>query len=352
MGPRGVVKQPDSLPATPSGPQPTWTSARGAPASPPLRVSVSHLTKSYGNRPAVQDVSFEIDLGITGLLGPNGAGKSTLLRCLAGLATWNAGSVKIDGLDLDRRIADSLRRIGFMPERVAFPSEMRVEEYLRFSAEMKRVPRRQRAESVEMALRRAGLEGARSRIAGNLSKGYRQRLGLAQALLGDPPVLILDEPSAGLDPLNVMDFREVIRDCAEERAVLVSTHVLPEARLLCDRVLVMSGGCVVYDGPTSDMVAADGDGQRFRVRTRSPVDDNQSPEPVVAGSNAKLVHCHRGADRAYVLIVEARSEAAISDLVADLVLRGWSVGAVEPTMDSLEAAFRGAVGGVGHRGGS
>jgi ABC-2 type transport system ATP-binding protein len=217
-------------------------------------LSVAHLTKSYGSRPAVRDVTFEADSGVTGILGPNGAGKSTLLRCLAGLSGWDTGDVRVGGVDPARKPAEARRMIGFMPERVAFPLEMRVERYLRFVAEMKGIARRSRAEAVEVALRSAHLEGTRSRILGNLSKGYRQRVGLAQALLGNPPVLILDEPSAGLDPLNVMEFRSVIRGCAQDRVVLVSTHMLPEARLLCDQVVVMSDGVVVHQGATADFL--------------------------------------------------------------------------------------------------
>ena len=215
-------------------------------------VSVSHLTKSYGTRPAVRDVSFEARAGVTGILGPNGAGKSTLLRCLAGLSGWDSGDIRIAGLDPARRTAEARRKIGFMPERVAFPSEMRVARYLRYVAEMKGVPARQRRDVVDVAIHRAGLDETRSRVVGNLSKGYRQRVGLAQALLGEPPVLILDEPSAGLDPLNVIEFRDVIRACAGDRAVLVSTHMLTEARVLCDRLVVMSAGTVVYDGATTE----------------------------------------------------------------------------------------------------
>jgi ABC-2 type transport system ATP-binding protein len=220
-------------------------------------LSVSHLTKSYGSRPAVRDVSFDVGPGVTGILGPNGAGKSTLMRCLAGLSGWDSGDVHIAGVDLARRTAEARRKIGFMPERVAFPLEMRVWRYLRFVAEMKGIPARQRAAAVDAVLAQAGLEGSRSRIVGNLSKGYRQRVGLAQALLGEPAVLILDEPSAGLDPLNVMEFRAVIRHCARDRAVLVSTHLLSEAPSLCDRVVVMSAGLVVFAGPTAEMTGAE-----------------------------------------------------------------------------------------------
>jgi ABC-2 type transport system ATP-binding protein len=230
-------------------------------------LSVAHLTKSYGTRPAVRDVTFEAGCGVTGILGPNGAGKSTLLRCLAGLSGWDAGDVRIGGVDPARKPAEARRMIGYMPERVAFPLEMRVERYLRFVAEMKGIERRSRAAAVELALQGAHLEVSRSRILANLSKGYRQRVGLAQALLGEPPVLVLDEPSAGLDPLNVMEFRAVIRDCAGDRTVLVSTHMLPEARLLCDRVVVMSDGVVVHDGATADFLEVEPE-EAFRRAVR------------------------------------------------------------------------------------
>jgi ABC-2 type transport system ATP-binding protein len=221
-------------------------------------VSVTNLTKSYGSRVAVQDVSFGLTAGVTGLLGPNGAGKSTLVRCLAGLSRWDDGEVRITGIDPARRAREARRQIGYMPERVSFPPEMRVADYLRFAAEARGIARGQRASAVATALVRAGLDGVASRIVANLSKGYRQRVGLAQALLAEPPVLILDEPSAGLDPLNVIEMRDALRSYAQDRVVLVSTHILPETRQLCDRVLVMSRGHLVYDGATAAMTA-DGD---------------------------------------------------------------------------------------------
>jgi ABC-2 type transport system ATP-binding protein len=307
--------------------------ARGAPEGEVL-LSVSHLTKSYGARRAVSNVSLEATTGITGLLGPNGAGKTTRMRCIAGLAGWDAGEVRIGGVDLARRPGEARHLIGFMPERVAFPAEMRVEEYLRFVAEVKRVPRSQRAEKIGSALVRAGLEAVRRRIVGNLSKGYRQRVGLAQALLADASVVLLDEPSAGLDPLNVMELREVLRECARDRMVLVSTHLLPEARLMCDRVIVMSNGIVVYDGPTAGMVSAGRPGARgcppekkkiqVRIRVRS-----------------------QDGDRQQEMVVDAESEAGVGARVGELVAAGWSVVGVEPTTDALEEAFRNAVVGAG-----
>jgi gliding motility-associated transport system ATP-binding protein len=302
--------------AEPEGDQPPPASAV------PALVSVSHLTKSYGARRAVSDVSFELAPGVTGLLGPNGAGKSTLVRCLAGLSGWDDGEVRIAGVDPSWRARDARGTVGFMPERVSFPPEMRVDDYLRFAAEGKGINRSERRTAIEGALDRTGLEAVRSRIINNLSKGYRQRVGLAQALLGDPPVLILDEPSAGLDPLNVIEIRGVLQQYGEERAVLVSTHSLGETRQLCSRVLVLSSGRLVYDGPISEMAAATSTSYRVTALRES------------AGEGAEQE-----------LLVEAEDRVALGRQVAALSAEGWLVTGVEPVDDALEDAFRRAVGG-------
>jgi ABC-2 type transport system ATP-binding protein len=291
-----------------------------APAVPVL-VSVSHLTKSYGVHRGVSDVSFELAPGVTGLLGPNGAGKSTLVRCLAGLCGWDDGEIRIAGVDPSWRARDARGRIGFMPERVSFPPEMRAEDYLRFAAEGKGLRRSARRAAVGDALARAGLEDVRSRVISNLSKGYRQRVGLAQALLGEPPVLILDEPSAGLDPLNVIEIRSVLQCYGEERAVLVSTHSLGETRQLCSRVLVLSSGRLVYDGSTAGMAAASS--TRFRVTAL-----RQS-----AGEAGEQE-----------MLVEAEDRLTLGQQVAALSAEGWLVTGVEPVGEALEDAFRRAVG--------
>ena len=260
---------------SPDSPPPGEGRPSAAP-SPPL-LSVAGLTKSYGGRRAVEDVSFELGSGVAGLLGPNGAGKSTLIRCLAGLGGWDEGEVRLGGIDPAWRSREARGSVGFMPERVAFPPEMRVEHYLRFAAEGKGIPRSERRAAVGAALARAGLEGVRSRIIANLSKGYRQRVGLAQAMLGDPPILILDEPSAGLDPLHVIEIRTVLCDYAAERAVLVSTHSLGESRRLCARVLVLSQGRLVYDGSTAGMAGDDELEQAFRRAVGAQPTDDVEP---------------------------------------------------------------------------
>ncbi|MCY3662659.1 MAG: ABC transporter ATP-binding protein, partial [bacterium] len=173
-------------------------------------VTVSDLTKLYGTRPAVQDVSFRIGKGVTALLGPNGAGKSTIIRCISGLIDWNQGDITVGGVNcrLDPQLARS--KIGYLPERAAFPNDLRVRTYLEYAAHMKKVPRAERAAAVDLALEHLDLKPVAKRLVGNLSKGYRQRVGLAQALVGKPPVLVLDEPLAGIDPLHIWDFRDVL----------------------------------------------------------------------------------------------------------------------------------------------
>ena len=305
-------------------------------------VSVSHLTKTYRPHVAVGDVSFDLTTGVTGLLGPNGAGKSTLVRCLAGLCGWDEGEVRIAGIDPGRRARDARRRVGFMPERVSFPPEMTVESYLKFVAEGKKIPRSERRSAVEVALRRAGLTSTRSRIIANLSKGYRQRVGLAQAFVGEPPILILDEPSAGLDPLNTIEIRHVLRSYAQTRVVLISTHILQETTLLCDRVLVMSEGRLVYDGPTTGMATAVASNFRLKLRSTGRGDGI----PAVEEPGATMVSC-ASTDGHYEVVVSAESDITVGKLIVRLSAAGWLVVGVEPAEDSLEDAFRAAVHGDG-----
>jgi ABC-2 type transport system ATP-binding protein len=293
----------------------------------PALVSVSGLTKSYGGRVAVRNVSLELTPGVTGLLGPNGAGKSTLVRCLAGLCGWDEGEVRIAGIDPAWRARDARGTVGFMPERVSFPPEMRVDQYLRFAAEGKGIPRSLRRSAVEAALGRAGLDGVRSRIIPNLSKGYRQRVGLAQALLGEPPVLILDEPSAGLDPLHVIEIRTVLQRYAEERVVLVSTHSLGEVRQLCSRVLVLSQGRLVYDGSIAGMAG-----------------ELHQP-PLTQTPRFRVTALRDSSNEEHELFVEAENRLALGQQVAALSSEGWLVTGVAPVGDPLEDAFRRAVGG-------
>lgn len=302
------------------------------PPDPMSLLDVQHLFRAYGKRVAVRDVSFRLGPGVTGLLGPNGAGKSSLINCLVGLAACDAGDIVVRHDGPEAGVGSG---VGFMPERVSFPTEMRVRDYLRYAAAAKKVARAERRAMVELALRRTGLVDVAERIVGNLSKGYRQRLGLAQALLGDPGVVVLDEPMSGLDPLNIQDIRQSLAEYARERCVLLSTHLLSDAQILCDRVIVMSLGEVVYDGAPEAMATKRG-GRRVKFRLRGDTDPSLSVNGL--GSLRESGRIPDG----WSIVVDVDDEDAVGELVRTLS-RQWSVVTVEPTTDSLEDAFRTAV---------
>ncbi len=216
-------------------------------------IEVQNLTKRYGSHTAVRDLTFEVPRGqICGFLGPNGAGKSTTLRMLTGFLAPSEGSIRIDGIDALAQPLEARKRIGYMPEACPLYPEMRVSEYLRYRAELKGVPRAKIKERVARALEQATVADVAERIIGQLSKGYRQRVGLADALVGDPPLLVLDEPTAGLDPNQIRQVRDLVRALAKDKTVLISTHILPEVEAICDRVLIINKGRLVSVGqPTT-----------------------------------------------------------------------------------------------------
>jgi len=212
-------------------------------------ISVGQLVKRYGSVTAVDGVTFEIARGeVVGFLGPNGAGKTTTLRILAGFLGATSGTVTIAGHDVTREPRAAQRALGYMPEAVPLYPEMRVGEYLTFRAELKGVPRGKRKDAVARAMARARVDDVATRLVGNLSKGYRQRVGLADALVAEPPILILDEPTAGLDPNQIREVRALVRELAQEHTVLLSTHILGEVEASCTRVLVVAKGKLVAEG--------------------------------------------------------------------------------------------------------
>ena len=209
-------------------------------------IEVQGLSRRYGSRLAVDDVSFRVEPGqIVGFLGPNGAGKTTTLRMVTGYLAPTSGEIRIDGIDALTNSMQARDRLGYMPEGVPLYKEMRVVEYLRHRGALKNVT--DVSEAVDRALDLAGVADAKRRIIAQLSKGYRQRVGLAEALLADPPILILDEPTSGLDPNQVRHFRDLIRNFAGQKTVLLSTHILSEVEAVCDRVIIIREGKKVAD---------------------------------------------------------------------------------------------------------
>jgi ABC-2 type transport system ATP-binding protein len=211
-----------------------------------LMIEVANLTKRYVGRTAVSDISFTVGRGeIVGLLGPNGAGKSTTMRILSCYLAATSGTVRIAGLDVFRQSDEVRRRIGYMPENNPLHLDMRVREYLKFRARLKGLTRKRSRERVDVVTEQCGLTEVSRRIIGQLSKGYRQRVGLADALVHEPELIILDEPTIGLDPNQIRSVRQLIKGLGSSHTVLISTHILPEAEMTCHRVVIMYEGKIL-----------------------------------------------------------------------------------------------------------
>ena len=209
-------------------------------------IEVKNLTKCYGKHLAVDNLSFTVEKGqIYGFLGPNGAGKSTTMNIMTGYMGATKGEVLIDGHDILKEPEEAKRCIGYLPEQPPLYLEMTVMEYLRFAAELKKIPKEDMEIQIEKAMRLTRLSDVRGRLISNLSKGYKQRVGLAQAILGFPEIIILDEPTVGLDPKQIIEIRELIRKLAKEHTVILSSHILAEIREVCDYILIIARGKLV-----------------------------------------------------------------------------------------------------------
>lgn len=217
-------------------------------------IQVEDLVKRYGGHTAVDHLSFTVDKGqIYGFLGPNGAGKSTTMNVMTGYIAANSGTVKINGYDILKESEKAKQCIGYLPEMPPLYTDMTVWEYLLFVAELKKVPKRERISHVEEIVEKIKLEEMCDRLIRNLSKGYKQRVGLAQALIGDPEVLILDEPMVGLDPKQIIEMRDLIKSLAESHTVILSSHILSEVSAVCDHIMIMSNGKLAASGSPEEL---------------------------------------------------------------------------------------------------
>jgi len=218
-------------------------------------INVKNLTKRYVNINAVDNISFNVEENETvGLLGPNGAGKTTTMRILTCFMPATAGTATVAGFDVFTDSLNVRQQIGYLPENVPLYLDMRVNEYLMFRAKLKNIPRRERRKKIDYCLDLTGIRDVQNQITGTLSKGYKQRVGLADTLIHDPKILILDEPTIGLDPNQIMQIRQVIRGLGEKHTVLLSTHILPEVEMICDRIMIIDKGKIVaMDTPANLM---------------------------------------------------------------------------------------------------
>jgi gliding motility-associated transport system ATP-binding protein len=232
-------------------------------------IEVQGLTKRYGELVAVSDLTFKVEAGrIWGLLGPNAAGKTTTMRILTGYLAATSGRATVAGYDVFDQPDDVKRSIGYLPEAVPLYPDMTVSAYLRFVAEIKQVPKAKRKTAVDRVVASAGLKDVAGRLIRNISRGYKQRVGIAQAMIHDPQVLVLDEPTIGLDPAQIREIREIIRGLRGEHTVLLSTHILPEVTQVCDGVVVLNQGQLMASGSLESLTAAYGKTDGVVVRLR------------------------------------------------------------------------------------
>ncbi len=219
-----------------------------------MSIKIENLTKYYGNNPAVKDISFEVKTGeIVGFLGPNGAGKTTTMKLITTYLSQNSGKIFVDGIDTQ---ADSLavrKKIGYLPEQNPLYSDMNVIDYLKYAAELQSVEKSKINDAVKKMVKVCGLEDVRHKDIGELSKGFRQRVGLAQAMIHNPEVLLLDEPTSGLDPNQIIEIRKLIRDLGKQKTLILSTHILQEVQATCGRVIIINNGEIVADGTTDSL---------------------------------------------------------------------------------------------------
>jgi ABC-2 type transport system ATP-binding protein len=299
-------------------------------------INVSNLTKYYGDYAAVRDVSFEVPAGkVVGFLGPNGAGKTTTMRILAGYLTASSGRAVIDGHDVFWEPLEVRRRIGYMPENCPLYGEMRVIEYLRFRAGIKGLHGWRQRRRLDYVLQRCWLADVRRQLVGTLSKGYRQRVGLADALLADPSVLILDEPTAGLDPSQIRASRELIRELGQQHTILLSTHILPEVEMTCDSVIIIHRGQVVASGSLNDL------GRQAGEQTTLLVDLDGDVNPAPVSSLPGVVHLERektaGGTRLRIATdAGAELPAGLCKLAVE---HGWKIQELRPHQQTLEELF-------------
>jgi ABC-2 type transport system ATP-binding protein len=302
-------------------------------------IQVDHLTKRYGPITAIQDVSFTVEKGqIVGFLGPNGAGKTTTMKILSCFMPATDGTARVSGFDVSSQSMEVRRRIGYLPENAPLYSDLSVAAYLDFVAEIKGVPRGQRRNRVAEVMERCFITDMQRRLIGKLSKGYRQRVGLAQALLGNPEVLILDEPTIGLDPKQITEIRTLIRSLAGQHTVILSTHILPEVSMVCDGVIIIKDGGIVAQGTQSELVAQVFPTARVEVQVAGP------PEAVAAALRAipgvlraEVLPSRDGA--AAFLVESPRGRDVRHELVQLVTSRGWGLQELHQVGMSLEEVY-------------
>jgi ABC-2 type transport system ATP-binding protein len=308
-------------------------------------IEVEHLSKIYGSTPAITDVTFSVEPGeILGLLGPNGAGKTTTMRILAGYLPATNGNARIAGYDVHENSLAVRQRIGYLPETPPLYPDMTVEGFLHFVAQIKGVSAGDRANKVTAAIKRCNLEDKRRVIIRKLSKGYRQRVGIAQAIVHDPPAIILDEPTVGLDPRQIIEVRNLIKSLAGTHTIILSTHILPEVSMTCSRVAIINRGKVVATNTPENLMTqlTGGSGYELEIEGEAAL-AKQVLQNVAGVSLIESIPTagghHPQTNRAYLRVISQPGKEPGKDIVATLVRAGFGLHELRRVNATLEDVF-------------
>lgn len=302
-------------------------------------IEVANLQKSYGQTRALRGVSFSVNKGeIVGFLGPNGAGKSTTMKILTCFIPADGGSATVAGLDVFNDSLEVRRHIGYLPENAPLYHEMNVVDFLKFIGKMRSLSGAHLSKRIRELIGLTGLQGAVGKKIGELSKGYRQRVGLAQAMLHEPDILILDEPTSGLDPNQIKEIRDLIREIGKEKTVILSTHILPEVTATCDRAIIISDGRVVASGTPQELSARSRGGKSVVATIRGPQDSvSTALENVASGGSVRVLEQHDGIVR-YELTADKAQDLAEKVFNA-VVSNKWTLSELRQESATLEEVF-------------
>ncbi|QIR38194.1 ABC transporter ATP-binding protein [Tolypothrix sp. PCC 7910] len=309
-------------------------------------IEVEHLSKIYGSTPAITDVTFNVEPGeILGFLGPNGAGKTTTMRILAGYLPATKGTAKIAGFDVHENSLSVRQRIGYLPETPPLYPDMTVEGFLHFVARIKGVSAGDRSNKVKAAIARCNLEDKRKVLIRKLSKGYRQRVGIAQAIVHDPPAIILDEPTVGLDPRQIIEVRNLIKSLAGTHTIILSTHILPEVSMTCSRVAIINRGKVVATNTPENLMTqlTGGSGYELEIEGEASlakqVLQNISGVSLVESIPTSGSHHPVSANRAYLRVISQPGTEPGKDIAATIVRAGFALYEMRRVSATLEDVF-------------
>lgn len=299
-------------------------------------IQVKDLTKDYGPRRAIDKLNFSISKGdVVGFLGPNGAGKSTTMKIITGFMAPSHGSASVAGFDVFENPLEVKKRIGYLPEIPPVYADMFVQDYLRYVAALKHVPKEKIESAVKNAIEKTNLGDVQKRLIHHLSKGFKQRVGIAQAIVSDPEVLILDEPTVGLDPKQVAEIRELIKALKGQHTIILSTHILPEVEATCEKVIIINKGRIVAEDSIHNLSKMEQGQIRLHVRLRKGVEDMQS----VLSNMGSVVGVHSGASTKEWDIDIKGSEEAVEDVSSLLVGKGYGLLELTPAKRDLEDVF-------------